>query len=101
MGNYFFTDPDGNDVKVEYTFGYFLAGSDLRINLHHSALPYPTQVTDAMVEAAQQQWGDGIVAIATAHGNGGTYVQAATDHISNLYGYAQGPVAFKPTLAAT
>ena len=22
MGNYFFTDPDGDEVKVEYTFGY-------------------------------------------------------------------------------
>lgn len=41
MGNYFFTDPDGNEVKVEYTFGY-IRGADgrLRINLHHSSLPF-------------------------------------------------------------
>ncbi|WFE88459.1 phosphoribosyl-AMP cyclohydrolase [Roseibium porphyridii] len=41
MGNYFFTDPDGKEVKVEYTFGY-LKGADgnLKINLHHSSLPY-------------------------------------------------------------
>ena len=40
MGNYFFTDPDGNEVKVEYTFGYVQdeAGA-LRINLHHSSMP--------------------------------------------------------------
>lgn len=42
MGNYFFT-PDGSteEVKVEYTFGYMKddAGK-LRINLHHSSLPY-------------------------------------------------------------
>ena len=24
MGNYFFTDQDDNEVKVEYTFGYIL-----------------------------------------------------------------------------
>ncbi|MEN0068376.1 MAG: hypothetical protein AAGA48_40020 [Myxococcota bacterium] len=41
MGNYFFTDPDGQEVKVEYSFGYFLDADDnVRINLHHSSLPY-------------------------------------------------------------
>jgi hypothetical protein len=41
MGNYFFTESDGNVVKVEYTFGYFLdSKEDLKINLHHSSLPY-------------------------------------------------------------
>ncbi|MEM9140210.1 MAG: phosphoribosyl-AMP cyclohydrolase [Pseudomonadota bacterium] len=41
MGNYFFTGPDGNETKVEYTFGYVM-GDDgkLKINLHHSSLPY-------------------------------------------------------------
>ena len=43
MGNYFFTESNGNIVKVEYTFGYFLdSNQDLRINLHHSSLPYST-----------------------------------------------------------
>ncbi|MET1411260.1 phosphoribosyl-AMP cyclohydrolase [Roseibium sp. HPY-6] len=41
MGNYFFTGPDGKEVKVEYTFGYVKSPSgDLKINLHHSSLPY-------------------------------------------------------------
>ena len=41
MGNYFFTTPEGDEVKVEYSFGYILddAGS-VRINLHHSSMPY-------------------------------------------------------------
>ena len=40
MGNYFFTGPDGTEVKVEYTFGYILDGNgDLRIQLHHSSMP--------------------------------------------------------------
>ena len=41
MGNYFFTELNGNVVKVEYTFGYFLDSKKcLKINLHHSSLPY-------------------------------------------------------------
>lgn len=40
MGNYFFTGPDGHEVKVEYTFGYMQDESGaLRINLHHSSMP--------------------------------------------------------------
>ena len=40
MGNYFFTDPDGSEVKVEYTFGYIQDDDgELRIQLHHSSMP--------------------------------------------------------------
>lgn len=41
MGNYFFTSLDGNETKVEYTFGY-IKGQDgnLKIDLHHSSLPF-------------------------------------------------------------
>ena len=41
MGNYFFTTPTGQEVKVEYTFGYMRGDEgQLLINLHHSSLPY-------------------------------------------------------------
>ena len=40
MGNYFFTDLDGNEAKVEYTFGYKLNNEQLKIDLHHSSFPY-------------------------------------------------------------
>ena len=40
MGNYFFTDLDGNEAKVEYTFGYKLVNGALKIDLHHSSFPY-------------------------------------------------------------
>ena len=40
MGNYFFTDVDGNEAKVEYTFGYKLIKGSLKIDLHHSSFPY-------------------------------------------------------------
>ena len=41
MGNYFFTDLDGNEAKVEYTFGYTLINGELKIDLHHSSFPFP------------------------------------------------------------
>lgn len=41
MGNYFFTGPDGSETKVEFSFGYIRdEEGDLKINLHHSSLPY-------------------------------------------------------------
>lgn len=45
MGNYYFTPATGGDeVKVEYTFGYIKdKNGKLRINLHHSSLPYQTK----------------------------------------------------------
>jgi len=58
-------------------------------------------VTVAEVKDAQRAWGKGIVAIATAHTNGGDYVGLATNHVNTLYAYQMGPVLFKPTLAAT
>jgi len=40
MGNYFFTDLNGNEAKVEYTFGYKLISGALKIDVHHSSFPY-------------------------------------------------------------
>ena len=41
MGNYFFTDYKNIPLKVEYTFGFIMTTkNELRINLHHSSLPY-------------------------------------------------------------
>ena len=40
MGNYFFTDLDGNEAKVEYTFGYKLINGELKIDVHHSSFPF-------------------------------------------------------------
>ncbi len=42
MGNYFFTDTNGDETKVEYTFGYVKdKNGNLRINVHHSSVPFP------------------------------------------------------------
>ena len=40
MGNYFFTTDGGDTVKVEYTFGYRLKNGELKIDVHHSSIPY-------------------------------------------------------------
>ena len=44
MGEYFFTKTNGSEIKVEYTFGYVRdENGELKINLHHSSLPYQAQ----------------------------------------------------------
>merc|ERR1712149_138965 len=85
MGNYFFTTPEGDETKVEYSFGYMLDGDGkVRIILHHSSMPYApssgrrlsgmrdllssssksrraaaaAEMTREMIEAAQKAWGD-------------------------------------------
>jgi len=41
MGNYYFTKTDGEEIKVEFTFGYVKEVNDkLRIVVHSSTLPY-------------------------------------------------------------
>ncbi len=41
MGNYYFIDLNGNETKVEFTFGYYRnEEGNLKINLHHSSIPY-------------------------------------------------------------
>ena len=41
MGNYFFKDQENEILKVEYTFGFIkINNNELRINLHHSSIPY-------------------------------------------------------------
>ena len=57
-------------------------------------------VTLGDVEDAQPAWGEGIVAIATAHCTGGDYVEVARNHVETLYAYGLTAVLFKPTLAA-
>ncbi len=52
------------------------------------------------VRAAQQAWGDAIVAIGQAHAAGGDARVLAERTIAELYGYDRGPVLFKPTKAA-
>ena len=41
MGNYYFTTTTGQEVKVEYTFGYIKdENGDLKIVAHQSSVPY-------------------------------------------------------------
>ncbi|HIF9068575.1 TPA: hypothetical protein ACX6QT_001090 [Photobacterium damselae] len=40
MGNYTFTDKNGINTNVEYTFGYIREDDKLKIKLHHSSIPY-------------------------------------------------------------
>ena len=61
------------------------------------------ELTKAKVEAAQKEWGEGIVAISATFEEGGNgHVERAKQHIDTLYAYGEKGVhvMFKPTLAA-
>ncbi len=57
-------------------------------------------ITEEEVRAAQEAWAEGIEDISAVYLEEGDYRARAAAHILELYGYEQGPVLFKPTLAA-
>lgn len=59
-------------------------------------------ITEAEVIAAQQAWGNALVAIATEYDTKGHKAakKLAEQVVDSAYGYNMGPVLFKPTLAA-
>lgn len=75
------------------------AASVSAITLASLAPAMATPITTEEVEAAQFEWGKGIVAISKTFADKGDYKAAATNHINNLYNYNAGGVLFKPTLA--
>merc|ERR1719201_1130488 len=105
MGDYVFTDAtSGDEVRVEYTFGYKRNDDgNVRIYLHHSSVPYtpagPAPITMEEVEAAQQLWADSIASISKVYLDEGDYVGAAGEAAGKLYGYGKSDVLFKPTKA--
>jgi hypothetical protein len=73
--------------------------SALLLALAFSALA-ADPITPADVQAAQQAWGEAIVAIGLAHAQGGDARAEAQQALDTLYAYDLGPVLFKPTKAA-
>lgn len=57
-------------------------------------------ITPAEIEAAQQTWGQAIVAIGQAYESGGDYRALAKQSIEELYAYDLTPVLFNPTKAS-
>ena len=58
-------------------------------------------ITEDEVQAAQQAWGEGIVAIGETYTDEGDYRARAQEHIATHYAYGDGQtILFKPTLAA-
>jgi hypothetical protein len=57
-------------------------------------------ISELEVIEAQEAWGNGIVQIGEVYSDGGDYRAAAAEHIEEYYGYDQGKVLFKPTLAS-
>ena len=56
-------------------------------------------ITEGDIEELQTAWGEGLVAISTAYANGDDYATVAQGVLDDLYGYVDGYVLFKPTVA--
>ena len=72
----------------------------LKVELPEAVSETEGKIQAEDVVAAQEEWGNGIVAIAKVHSEGGDFKARATEHINSLYAYGETPVMFKPTLAA-
>jgi hypothetical protein len=57
-------------------------------------------ITEQDVLSAQTAWSEGLIRIGKIYLEKGDFKTAAQQHIDDLYGYAMGPVLFKPTMAA-
>ena len=60
---------------------------------------YINPITSAEITALQVAWGEGLVAISTAYAEGADYATIAQGVLDTLYGYVDGTVLFKPTIA--
>ncbi|MGB3468516.1 MAG: FAD-binding protein [Cyclobacteriaceae bacterium] len=94
MGEYTFTDYDKNSATVEYTFGY--RGTDMKIFLHHSSLPFKTPLSLSLQikeEAKHEQGISGFRVILP-----GDFRYNESRQISNSYfNYSPSAVAFPRT----
>jgi len=72
------------------------ADNDRLANAVHSNNP----ITDEEVIAAQEAWAEGILSISEAYMNEENYRAVAQEVLDTLYGYKDGIVLFKPTLAS-
>ena len=59
-----------------------------------------TKISKEDVINAQKLWADHVIKIGYLYTNGGDYMKAANDFVSNFYAYEIGNVLFKPTLAS-
>lgn len=64
--------------------------------------PMSTNISEAQVLQAQRAWCDALLSISRAYRTGGFPLARATAEkvLDSAYGYAYGPVAFKPTLTS-
>lgn len=57
-------------------------------------------LTKRAVRKAQKSWGEGIIQIGETYKNNGDYKRLTEEFINKHYGYKEGIVLFKPTLAS-
>ena len=70
------------------------------VNIQSPSIPTAVNpITLDEIVALQTAWGEGLVAISTAYANNNDYALIAQGVLDSLYGYVDGVVLFKPTVA--
>ena len=86
-------------VNVTLVISAALAGTALTMAYAESSAE-DGRITESEIVEAQQTWGTAIVEIGEAYTAGKDYRAVAERTVDTLYGYAEGPVLFKPTKAS-
>ena len=75
------------------------ATANIETDLEQAPAPAINPITPAEITALQVAWGEGLVAISAAYAAGEDYATIAQGVLDSLYGYVDGYVLFKPTIA--
>ena len=87
-------------MNVSLVVSATLAGAVLTMGYSQGTAVEEGGISQGEILEAQKKWGDAIVAIGEAHTREKDYRALAEETVDTLYGYARGPVLFKPTKAA-
>lgn len=91
-------------LRVQIYVVFILFASVLILTLESCSEESVTKVEDRIMELdvveAQKAWGISLVGIGAAYENNGDYKTAAQNHLKKFYGFDEGKVLFKPTMAA-
>ena len=87
-------------MNVSLVVSATLAGAVLTMGYSQGTANEEGGISREEILEAQKKWGDAIVAIGEAYTRKKDCKALAEETVDTLYGYAQGPVLFKPTKAA-
>lgn len=88
-----------NALGFEVEWDADTATANIEMDVATATAPVINPITPAEITALQVAWGEGLVAISAAYAAEEDYATIAQGVLDTLYGYVDGYVLFKPTVA--